>query len=63
MKNLADSLNVQPSSLYNHVKGLDDLQNELMLYGWRSIEEQMVKAAVGVRTGTLRRRCFLSVLR
>lgn len=48
MKILADSLNVQPPSLYNHVKGLDDLQNELMLYGWKHIEERMLKAAAGV---------------
>lgn len=48
MKILADSLNVQPPSLYNHVKGLDDLQNELMLYGWRNMEERMLRAAAGV---------------
>lgn len=48
MKILADSLKVQPPSLYNHVKGLDDLQYELMLYGWRQMEERMMSAAVGV---------------
>lgn len=48
MKILASSLNVQPPSLYNHIKGLDDLQYELMLYGWRHMEERMLEAAVGV---------------
>lgn len=48
LKILADSLKVQPPSLYNHIKGLEDLQNELMLYGWRHMEERMVQAAVGV---------------
>lgn len=48
MKMLADSLNVQPPSLYNHIKGIEDLQNELMLYGWRHMEEQMLEAAAGV---------------
>ncbi|MDC7286595.1 WHG domain-containing protein [Blautia schinkii] len=48
MKVLADSLHVQPPSLYNHIRGLDDLHNALMLYGWRHMEEQMMAAAVGV---------------
>lgn len=45
LKMLAESLNIQPPSLYNHIKGLDDLHHELMLYGWRHMEEQMVQAA------------------
>lgn len=48
LKILADSLNVQPPSLYNHINGLDDLQNGLMLYGWRHMEERMMEAAAGV---------------
>ncbi|MBU3876813.1 WHG domain-containing protein [Faecalicatena sp. AGMB00832] len=48
LKILADSLNVQPPSLYNHIRGLDDIKNELMLYGWRHMEERMLEAAVGV---------------
>lgn len=48
MKTLSDSVGVQPPSLYNHIKGLDDLQHELMLYGWRHMEERMLEAAVGV---------------
>lgn len=45
LKTLAESLNIQPPSLYNHIKGLDDLHHELMLYGWRHMEECMVEAA------------------
>lgn len=48
LKLLADSLNVQPPSLYNHIKGIDDLQRELMLYGWRQLDEKMTQAAVCV---------------
>lgn len=48
LKILADSLNVQPPSLYNHIEGHDGLQFELMLYGWRQMEERMLEAAVGV---------------
>lgn len=45
LKMLAENLNIQPPSLYNHIKGLDDLHHELMLYGWRYMEERMVEAA------------------
>ena len=47
LKTLAESLNIQPPSLYNHIKGLDDLRHELMLYGWWNMEERMVGAADG----------------
>lgn len=46
LKILAESLNIQSPSLYNHIKGLDDLHYELMLYGWRKMEERMMEAAV-----------------
>ena len=48
LKALAERLNIQPPSLYNHIKGLDNLHYELMLYGWRHMEERMVEAADGV---------------
>ena len=48
LKTLAESLNIQSPSLYNHIKGLDDLHHELMLYGWRNMEERMVRASDGV---------------
>ena len=48
LKTLAESLNIQPPSLYNHIKGIDDLRHELMLYGWKNMEERMLEAVVGV---------------
>ncbi|MCI8377408.1 MAG: TetR family transcriptional regulator [Lachnospiraceae bacterium] len=48
LKLLAENLNVQPPSLYNHIKGIGDLQRELMLFGWRQMEENMIEAAVCV---------------
>ena len=41
-------MNIQPPSLYNHIKGLGDLHHGLMLYGWRNMEEQMLEAAVDI---------------
>lgn len=48
LKTLAESLHIQPPSLYNHIKGLDELHRELMLYGWRHMEERLVEAADGI---------------
>lgn len=31
LKLLAEHLNVQPPSLYNHIKGIEELQKEIML--------------------------------
>lgn len=45
LKLLAKRLNIQSPSLYNHIKGLDDLRYELMLYGWRNMEERMLEVA------------------
>ena len=47
LKTLAESLNIQPPSLYNHIRGLDDLRHELMIYGWKQVEERMLEAAAG----------------
>lgn len=45
LKVLAESLHIQSPSLYNHIKGLDDLRHGLMLYGWRNMEARMMEAA------------------
>ncbi len=48
LKRLADELGVRSPSLYKHFGGgLDELNKELMLYGWRSLESEITKAAVG----------------
>lgn len=44
---LADRLGIKPPSLYNHVKGLSDLQLELTLLNTRNLAESMEKAAIG----------------
>ena len=47
-KALAAELGIKPPSLYKHFAGgLDELNKELMLYGWRRVEGEMIKAAVG----------------
>ena len=48
MKVLATELGVKSPSLYKHFSGgLDELNKELMLYGWRSLESEITRAAVG----------------
>ena len=48
LKVLAAELGVKSPSLYKHFNGgLDELNKELMLYGWRSLESNITKAAVG----------------
>lgn len=48
LKLLAEELGIQPPSLYNHIGSLEELKKELMLYGWRQMEERILRAAVGV---------------
>lgn len=47
LKSLAEKLGVKPPSLYKHINGLDELNKELMLYGWGLLEKEMMKAAIG----------------
>lgn len=48
LKVLAADLGVKSPSLYKHfIGGLDELNKELMLYGWRSLESKITKAAIG----------------
>lgn len=48
LKMLADNLNVQTPSLYNHIKSIEDLQKELMIYGWNQMAEAILNAVAGV---------------
>ena len=48
LKLLAEHLNVQPPSLYNHIKGIEELQKEIMLFGWRQMDKALTGAAVCV---------------
>lgn len=48
LKVLASELGVKSPSLYKHFNGgLDELNKELMLYGWRSLDSEITKAAIG----------------
>ena len=48
LKSLAEVLGIQSPSLYNYVGSLSELKKELMLYGWRQLEERMLRASAGV---------------
>ena len=41
LKALAEELGVKSPSLYKHISGLDELNKELMLYGWKSLEKEI----------------------
>ncbi|MGM9548867.1 MAG: TetR/AcrR family transcriptional regulator [Faecousia sp.] len=48
LKVLATELGIKSPSLYKHFSGgLDELNKELMLYGWRSLESEITRAAIG----------------
>lgn len=48
LKVLAMELGIKSPSLYKHFNGgLDELNKELMLFGWRSLESEITRAAIG----------------
>lgn len=48
MKELADELGIKSPSLYKHFSGgLDELNKELMLHGWRLLDSEITKAVIG----------------
>lgn len=48
LKLLAEDLGIQSPSLYYYFKSLDDLKRELMLYGWRQMDNKMLRSMVGL---------------
>ncbi|MCI5835642.1 MAG: TetR/AcrR family transcriptional regulator [Firmicutes bacterium] len=48
LKLIAEELNVKSPSLYNYVSSLDSVKQNLMVYGWKQLEEALVDSAVGV---------------
>lgn len=48
IKLIAQELEIKAPSLYNHVGGLDSIKYELMIYGWKELEQEMLKAVAGV---------------
>jgi AcrR family transcriptional regulator len=52
---LARELSIQPPSLYNHLKGLDDLRRAVVLRAMRQLREELRNVAMGLaREGALR---------
>lgn len=48
LKVLASELGVKSPSLYKHFSGgLDELNKELMLFGWHFLENEITRAAIG----------------
>ena len=48
LKVLATELGIKSPSLYKHFSGgLDELNKELMLFGWRSLESEITRVAIG----------------
>lgn len=48
LKELANELGIKSPSLYKYFSGgLDELNKELMLYGWRQMDSAITKAVIG----------------
>ncbi|MBE5963460.1 MAG: TetR/AcrR family transcriptional regulator [Lachnospira sp.] len=47
MKDLAISLNIKSPSLYKHIEGIEKLQNDIMLYGYKALEICITQKALG----------------
>ena len=48
LSGLASALGIKPPSLYKHFGGgLEELNRELMLYGWRKLDAEITKAVIG----------------
>lgn len=59
LKMIAQEFGVQTPSLYNHIKSLEDLKKNLMLYGWKQLELQILHAVCGVSGyDALRAMCY-----
>lgn len=48
LKMLAEELGIKSPSLYNHINGLDDLRKQLMIYGWKQMQEQIAQSVIGI---------------
>lgn len=48
LKMIAKEFGVQTPSLYNHIKSLEDLRKQLMIYGWKQLEQKILHAVCGV---------------
>lgn len=60
LKVLANELGIKSPSLYKHFSGgLDELNKEVMLYGWSSLESEITRAAIGkAKEDAIRAICY-----
>lgn len=47
LKRIAAEMGVKTPSLYNYIQNLEDLRRQIMLYGWKQLEENLLFAVVG----------------
>ena len=47
LANLAERLHVRAPSLYNHIDGADELQNQLSLFALEALRNEIARAAIG----------------
>lgn len=48
LKTLAEDLGVKCPSLYNHVNGIDDLKEQIMLRGWKELNDKIIQSVIGL---------------
>lgn len=48
VRSLADKLGIKAASLYSHIESFDELKTDIMNYGWKMLEQQMLQSAAGV---------------
>lgn len=47
LKEIAEKLNIRPPAMFNHVSSLQDLKEELSVYGSEMLKDKLIKAAFG----------------
>lgn len=47
LKLLAERMNVKSPSLYKHIDGIDSLNKELMIYGYKMLEKMIIDKVMG----------------
>ncbi len=48
VRSLADELGIRAASLYNHIESFDELKTDIMNYGWKMLEKQMLQSVAGI---------------
>jgi AcrR family transcriptional regulator len=48
LKDIALELGIKTPSLYNHIKGLEDVYNQMALYGLKMLKEAIINSVAGI---------------